>query len=247
AGARGAPPPAPSRVLLGLTASSSFRRPHARPAKYPPVSDPMATATVSSTQRQPSGRLRRSTTWGTKKPTYSAPSSERPSRFIAPGRSSCRQSASVNPATTAIASPAPHTSGRRVMTPAVTESPHRMPTSRSTGATGRAIEKYSCSATAATAPMKPANSGAGRYSMITQSDGSAIAAVRTLVRSTQALARRLLRRATEAAMALLEEGQRLEELALAEVRPHGVGHVELGVGELPEEEVADAHLAARPD
>src|SRR5262245_26860298 len=36
-------------------------------------------------------------------------------------------------------------------------------------------------------------------------------------------------------------------MLLAEVGPERVGHPDLGVGDLPEQEVADAHLAARPD
>src|SRR3712207_4300271 len=38
-----------------------------------------------------------------------------------------------------------------------------------------------------------------------------------------------------------------QELLRREVRPQSVGHVELGVGYLPEQEVGDAQLAARPD
>src|SRR5829696_4881227 len=38
-----------------------------------------------------------------------------------------------------------------------------------------------------------------------------------------------------------------QELLRREVRPKSVGHVELGVGYLPEEEVGDAQLSARPD
>src|SRR5688572_24103255 len=53
--------------------------------------------------------------------------------------------------------------------------------------------------------------------------------------------------ATEAPLALLEEGERLQILALAELRPHALADVDLGVRELPEEEVADAHLAAGAD
>src|SRR5215212_4543160 len=38
-----------------------------------------------------------------------------------------------------------------------------------------------------------------------------------------------------------------QELLRREVRPQSVGHVELGVGYLPEQEVGDAQLAAGPD
>ena len=41
--------------------------------------------------------------------------------------------------------------------------------------------------------------------------------------------------------------ERLVQLRLAEVRPERGRHDELGVGDLPEEEVAHAHLAAGPD
>src|SRR5438309_4744353 len=51
----------------------------------------------------------------------------------------------------------------------------------------------------------------------------------------------------EATLALLEEVERLQVLTLAEVGPQRVRDVDLGVGELPEEEVAESHLAARPD
>src|SRR5579871_4171261 len=95
--------------------------------------------------------------------------------------------------------------------------------------------------------MKPANSRSGRYSTISQSAGSASAAVASLVRSTQSFPLGLSGRAAEAALPLLEERQRLEELALAEVRPERVGDVQLGVSELPEEEVADPHLSAGAD
>src|SRR6185503_8499593 len=67
------------------------------------------------------------------------------------------------------------------------------------------------------------------------------------VDGAQPLAVDLLRCSTEASLALLEIGERLEVLTLAEIRPQRVGDVDLGVGELPEEEVADAHLAAGPD
>src|SRR5207245_8255333 len=53
--------------------------------------------------------------------------------------------------------------------------------------------------------------------------------------------------AAEAWLALLKAGARVEVVALAEVGPQGVGHVHLGVRELPEEEVAEAHLATGAD
>src|SRR5262249_57085806 len=71
--------------------------------------------------------------------------------------------------------------------------------------------------------------------------------VALLVHRPQLLALQLLGGESKASLALLEERERLQELALAEVGPQRFGHVHLGVGELPEEEVAEPHLAARPD
>src|SRR5262245_60800335 len=45
-----------------------------------------------------------------------------------------------------------------------------------------------------------------------------------------------------AALALLIIDDGLQELSLAEVRPERLGHPDLGVGDLPEQEVADAQL-----
>src|SRR5262249_57969280 len=116
-----------------------------------------------------------------------------------------------------------------------------------------AMPPYSTSPTPATVMMKAANSFGGRYSMISHNAGSAMAAVSSRVRSrvalhrAQPLALELGARASEAPLPLLEECQRLEVLALAEVGPQRLRDVHLGVGELPEEEVADAHLAAGAD
>ncbi len=53
--------------------------------------------------------------------------------------------------------------------------------------------------------------------------------------------------AAEAAVAPLVFEDGLEEFGAAEVRPQGVGDVKFGVGDLPEEEVADAHFAGGAD
>ena len=49
------------------------------------------------------------------------------------------------------------------------------------------------------------------------------------------------------AVALLVGDDGLEQVAAAEVGPERLGDPDLGVGDLPEQEVADAHLAARAD
>src|SRR5712692_7481627 len=50
-----------------------------------------------------------------------------------------------------------------------------------------------------------------------------------------------------AALALLKFQDRLEEMALAEVRPESRSDPDLGVRDLPQQEVGDAHLPARAD
>ena len=53
--------------------------------------------------------------------------------------------------------------------------------------------------------------------------------------------------ASEAALALLVVGDGFEEVDAAEVGPEAVGDEDLGVGDLPEEEVGDALLAGGAD
>src|SRR5262249_17981369 len=136
----------------------------------------------------------------------------------------------------------------QVSVPVRTLAPTTIPSPTSIQRTGRssgnAMPPYSTSPTPATVMMKAANSFGGRYSMISHSAGSATAAVSSRVRSrvalhrAQPLALELGARASEAPLPLLEECQRLEVLALAEVGPQRLRDVHLGVGELPEEEVA---------
>src|SRR5688572_1190661 len=57
----------------------------------------------------------------------------------------------------------------------------------------------------------------------------------------------LLARAPEAALTLLVRADRRLEGRGIEIRPQRFGEIELGVGELPQQKVADALLAARAD
>src|SRR5436309_7832993 len=50
-----------------------------------------------------------------------------------------------------------------------------------------------------------------------------------------------------AAIPLLVGDYGLEQVAPAEIGPQRVGHPDLGIRDLPEQEIADAHFAARPD
>src|SRR5262249_2632917 len=178
------------------------------------------------------------------------PRSRRPTRSTASVRSAWRRSANTRPPITAVEMAAPVHASVPVRTLAATTSPNPSTAQRAVRSVGKAMPPYSESPTAATTMMKPANSGVHKYSMMSHSAGSAMAAVRSLVRSrrtlhrAQPLALELGGGATEAALPLLEERQGLEVLPLAEVRPQCLGDVHLRVRQLPQKEVADAHLAA---
>src|SRR3990172_2501308 len=57
----------------------------------------------------------------------------------------------------------------------------------------------------------------------------------------------LLSGEAEPALPFLEVENRLQEILLSEIRPERLREVKLGVGGLPEQEVADPFLAGRPD
>src|SRR5919198_1617459 len=112
-----------------------------------------------------------------------------------------------------------------------------------TGRSSRIIPKYSWSAIVpATAPSATTHHPPSQTRPRTT--GSRPTA--TTMRDQNALRRGLLSAAEAAAAAriVLQGGA---ELRLAEVRPQGVDEDELGVRELPEQEVRDAKLARRPD
>src|SRR4051812_40688005 len=98
----------------------------------------------------------------------------------------------------------------------------------------------------------PHTAGAARNSM-PRTTGSSTSAVRTRVRSTLSgllgglRGGELLAGAPEAALAVLVRGDRFAEGLGAEIGPQRVGEIELGVRELPQQEVGDALLAARAD
>src|SRR6266436_2281642 len=162
-------------------------------------------------------------------------------------RSSFRASARISPAMTTPESAIPESSWLGTTIATTTNAPATIPNARSIRSSGNAIAKYSVTPTSAALPTSHANSDQGFQTMIQTSNGIAIAAVASLVRNTQAFALGLLAGAAETALPALELGDRLEELPLAEVRPERVRHVDLGVGDLPQEEVTDPHLTARAD
>src|SRR5581483_2623593 len=120
---------------------------------------------------------------------------------------------------------------------------------------GNAMTKYSRSAAAVKTKNVTEKSQGGLQPIQPTSSGIATAAVAS--RDLRLASTRLQRRreravelfvgAAEAPAPPLEIEQRLQVFALAEVGPQGRGHVELAVGDLPEIEIAQAHLAAGAD
>src|SRR5262249_61035240 len=151
------------------------------------------------------------------------------------GSPAWRRSATTRPPITAVEMAAPVHASAPVRTLAATTSPNPSTAQRAVRSVGKAMPPYSESPTAATTMMKPANNAVHRYSMMSHSAGSAMAAVRSRVRSrrtlhrAQPLALELGGGATKAALPLLEEGQGLEVLTLAEVWPQRLGDVHVGV------------------
>src|SRR5205085_7254392 len=117
------------------------------------------------------------------------------------------------------------------------------------------MPQYSAKAsTAATIASTNVSSG-GRNRIVPMTRGRSTSADRTRVMAGRLAGRgtlvcsppgdrRLLDTAV-AAVSLLIRHDGFEQMTLAEIRPQRVRHPDLGVGDLPQQEVADAHLAAR--
>src|SRR5215203_6515322 len=125
------------------------------------------------------------------------------------------------------------------------------------GARGRTMARYSKAAQSMIAAMKTKNHHPGSRNTAARARGAAMAAVRRRFMDAggRGSARQppggedvrlvgLLDAAVAALTALVVE-DRLVEVAAPEVGPEGVRHPDLGVGDLPEEEVGDAQLARR--
>src|SRR5690349_3065139 len=111
------------------------------------------------------------------------------------------------------------------------------------GRSGRVMLANSCSATTVAAAASP-NSHQPPSQTSPSTTGSPTIATR--IRDQNALTAR--RSATaETAPSPRVGGQRLVQVALAEVGPEAVDEDELGVGELPEQEVRHAELARGAD
>src|SRR5919108_638203 len=95
----------------------------------------------------------------------------------------------------------------------------------------------------------------GRPSITPSSTAMSTMAVSTRSLSTLAdlftnrlpLAERLFARESETALARIEGAQRVLEMRHVEIRPQCLAEVQLGVGEIPQQEIADAVIAAGAD
>src|SRR5262245_25574473 len=87
----------------------------------------------------------------------------------------------------------------------------------------------------------------GRPSMTPSSTTASTSAVRTRCLSTSGRLALLLAGQTIAPFARRERVQRRLELGTAEIRPQRVAHVQLGIGQVPQQEIADAVVATGAD
>src|SRR5687767_7899215 len=91
----------------------------------------------------------------------------------------------------------------------------------------------------------------GNPSMTPSSTATSTMAVSTRCLSTSGRLARLVAQLfsgqTIAAFARRESSERRLEMRQVEIRPQGLGHVQLGVGEIPKQEIADAMIAAGAD
>src|SRR6187399_1550519 len=114
---------------------------------------------------------------------------------------------------------------------------------------GAVIARYSSAATAATAAASRRNQNTGRNRIAASAAAARTTPLITRVMngSFRADRRRRRRNPAVAPLALLECEHRFEQVTTPEVRPERFGHIDLGVGNLPEEVVADAHFTAGAD
>src|SRR5919197_1658298 len=232
----------PSHVFPGESVGARRWRPTRRPVKYAAVSAAnTAMMTVNAASCPCSGRPRSRITCPRPRPTHPAPSTVEPTATVAELRvRATRYRAKASP------SVARNPPSIHAMPPSWTPRSRRPSPAKPASASGRSsrfIPKYSWSAIApATAPSATIHHPPSQTSPSTT--GSRPTA--TTMRDQNALRRGLLSSAEAAAAAriVLQGGA---EIRLAEVRPQGVDEDELGVCELPEQEVRDAELARGED
>src|SRR5919198_6713855 len=232
----------PSHVFPGESVGARRWRPTSRPVKYAAVSAAKtAMMTVNAASCPCSGRPRRRIRCPRPRPIQPAPSTVEPTATVAEVRvRATRKRPNASP------SVARNPPSIHVVPPSWTPRRSRPSPAKPASATGRSsriIPKYSWSASVpATAPSATTHHPPSQTRPRTT--GSRPTATR--MRDQNALRRGLLSAAEAAAAAriVLQGGA---EIRLAEVGPEGVDEDELGVRELPEQEVGDAELARRAD
>src|SRR5204863_4247901 len=112
----------------------------------------------------------------------------------------------------------------------------------------RAREKYSCSPRPVHPSSTALKSRGGAQHTRNPRRGRPTAAVSSLARSTSECRRELLfGGAPKPTLSALVVGQGEKKFLAAKIRPQGVGHVDLSVGQLPEQEIAQAQLSTGAD
>src|ERR1051326_4647710 len=108
------------------------------------------------------------------------------------------------------------------------------------------MARYSHNASTMMAATTSANSHSGAQNTIASTTGISTTAVRTRFISIIAAGRRFVQAAVTA-LALLEFLDGLKQVIAAEVWPVELGDINFRIRSLPEQEVAEAHLAASSD
>src|SRR5690554_2818485 len=243
-------PQAPSRVLPGLMAGASLTRPKARPVKYAALSATHTSAMTASSSQASTARSSTSasavgtiTSQPVSSPAAGATCQPRASH----GGTTNPQNASPAPCTTTEAAdvPTPEPSTAHSSAVATTNAGRSAPATRTR-------PHHSQAARPATSAISAIHNDSGAKNSAARKPAIRMTAVTTRSLSIAATllrrhARDLLAGAAETALARAVGRDCLIERELVEVGPQRVGEVQLGVGELPQQEVADALLATGPD
>src|SRR5438105_2244289 len=232
----------PSHVLPGERTGASRCRPMSRPTRYAALSAAQtAMRTVNAARCPWSAIPRRRTRYPRPSPIQPAPMTVEATATVGElrvratrWRRNARPNVAVNPASIHSTPPS--------CTPSSVRAKPAKP-ARASGRSSRIIPKYSWSAIA---PATAASPRTHQPPSQTSPSTAGSRAATTRIRDQNPLGARSLSPAEAAAAAriVLQCGA---EIGLAEVGPEAVDEGELGVGELPEEEVRDAKLAGSAD
>src|SRR6202521_3085953 len=248
-------PNTPSQVFPGDTFGARRMRPKRRPQKNAPMSATHTSSSANSTHCAPCGSASRSRTRashaGTSASTPAAPADQGATRR---GANAIHSSAISHHSTATLSS--------RSRPSGVAETRHAPSSStatsstyalRSTGLPSSRNADHSQAPASTSSVTTPTVTHAGSQSTMASSTAPSTTAVRTRLRSASVTMplrpRRGLSRCgvAEAPFTSGEERERVLEIRHREIRPQPRTEIQLRVGEIPEQEVADAVLTAGAD